>query len=161
MWKVGRAPWPVGRVPRQNPNPGTIWESAGARYSSGLGWGRILGREETEGHWIPLWIWRFPSEGLSPPSLLGMLLCWLSLGLAKHWELLYGDLRQRSQNEGDLGVALISRALQARVEGWFPSFQANPFWGIAKTQLLLFPPTGAQSRVAGTGNNGCADQGAG
>lgn len=30
MWEVGRAPWPVGRVPRQNHSHGIILELAGA-----------------------------------------------------------------------------------------------------------------------------------
>lgn len=54
VWKVGQAPWPVGRVPRQNASLGTILEPAGitqgitARYYSRFGdwlgfwtgWGR-------------------------------------------------------------------------------------------------------------------------
>lgn len=30
MWKVGRASWPVGRVPRENPSLGIILELAEA-----------------------------------------------------------------------------------------------------------------------------------
>lgn len=40
MWEVGRAPWPVGRVPRQNHSHGIILELAGAMvFLRSRGWG--------------------------------------------------------------------------------------------------------------------------
>lgn len=40
MWEVGRAPWPDGRVPRQNPSLRIILELAGAVvFLRSRGWG--------------------------------------------------------------------------------------------------------------------------
>lgn len=45
-----QAPWPVGRVPRLNPNLGTVWESAGAGITQVWAGGGFWAGEEAKEH---------------------------------------------------------------------------------------------------------------